>query len=263
MNCPSNRVLDAFHVAQELKALDGGEGRCWHAGEVILKPCDDLEFWTWMGIHLPMVKADGFRLPLPIAAVDGAWVVDGWCAIEAVEGDHPKEGRWAEVIAIGERFHEAAGHLQRPSFIDQRTDPWSLGDRVAWEEAISPFESERLTRLLEMREPVLAPSQFIHGDLTENILFANGYDPAVIDVSPYWRPVAFATAIVVADAVCWCQATPEVLIQAVAQVDQFSQYLIRALIYRMVTTLATHGDGPWMSGYDPGIDLLMKIMDGS
>lgn len=64
----------------------------------------------------------------------------------------------------------------------------------------------------------------------------------------------------VADAVCWCQVDPGVLIQAVSHVDQFPQYLIRALIYRVVTTLATHGDGPWMLGYDSGVDILLEMM---
>ena len=40
-----------------------------------------------------------------------------------------------------------------------------------------------------MRSPIVTTSQLIHGDLTENILFAEGLSPAVIDFSPYWRPV--------------------------------------------------------------------------
>ncbi len=35
-----------------------------------------------------------------------------------------------------------------------------------------------------------APPQLVHGDLTGNLLFHTSLPPAVIDLSPYWRPTA-------------------------------------------------------------------------
>jgi Ser/Thr protein kinase RdoA (MazF antagonist) len=58
-----------------------------------------------------------------------------------------------------------------------------------------------VARLLAARRPAGAPSQLIHGDLTRNVLFADEQPPADIDFSPYWRPKAFASAIVAVDAV--------------------------------------------------------------
>jgi hypothetical protein len=49
----------------------------------------------------------------------------------------------------------------------------------------------------------------------------------VIDFSPRWRPPAFASAIVVADALIWEGADASVL-DAVAHIENFSQYLVRA-----------------------------------
>ena len=51
--------------------------------------------------------------------------------------------------------------------------------------------------------PVTAPSQLIHGDLSGNVLFHAELPPAIIDFAACWRPVAFASAIVVADALVW------------------------------------------------------------
>jgi hypothetical protein len=59
----------------------------------------------------------------------------------------------------------------------------------------------------------------------------------VIDFAPYWHPPEYAAAIVVADALCWEDAPPE-LADAVAR-----QYLLRALIYRGVTSIEFGGDG--------------------
>ena len=110
-----------------------------------------------------------------------------------------------------------------------------------------------------MRSPMVITSQLIHGDLTENILFAEGFAPAVIDFSPYWRPVGFAPAIVVADAVCWRDADPSVLIKLVSHIEHFPQLLIRALVHRMVTTIADSQGEPALEGYDPGIDLAKQL----
>ena len=73
----------------------------------------------------------------------------------------------------------------------------------------------------------------MHGDLTGNVLFADGLPPAVIDFAPYWRPPAFATAVVVGDALLW-EGADETLLAAVEHVDAFPQFLLRALIYRAV-----------------------------
>jgi len=67
--------------------------------------------------------------------------------------------------------------------------------------------------------------------------------PAVIDFSPYWRPPAFASAIVVADALVW-EGADERILDAVSYVADFDQYLLRALIYRAVTDRLFRGDEP-------------------
>lgn len=46
----------------------------------------------------------------------------------------------------------------------------------------------------------------MHRDLTGNVLFSRSLPPAVIDISPYWRPPAYAEGVVVADALCWHEA---------------------------------------------------------
>ena len=48
---------------------------------------------------------------------------------------------------------------------------------------------KHLPALLAAVRPVsgVAP-QLIHGDLTGNVLFGDGLAPAIIDLSPYWRP---------------------------------------------------------------------------
>jgi uncharacterized protein (TIGR02569 family) len=128
--------------------------------------------------------------------------------------------------------------------------------RVAWGEIpASEFPHVRhLPELLSVLRPVTAPSQLIHGDLTGNVLFGSSQPPAIIDFSPYWRPTAYASAIVIADALVWEGAGRQVL-DAVTHIGDFGQYLARALIFRAVTgwifsqgqpaNSAAEDDAPW------------------
>lgn len=91
-----------------------------------------------------------------------------------------------------------------------------------------------LERLYSVLKPVGLPSQVIHGDLPGNILFAPGKDPAVIDFSPYYRPVGFALAVVVVDAIAWYDASFD-LVHHADHLEALDQLLARAAIYRLVT----------------------------
>lgn len=233
---PSAHVLAAFGAAVEPQPLGGGR-HAWRSGDLVLKPLDwamSPEELDWQGTVLDAVRQDGFRVARLRRARDGSALVDGWCAWEHVEGSH-EERRWAEVIAVGERFHAALAGVSRPALIDARTDHWAIGDRVAWGElpAARFAHVKHLPRLLAALRPIDEPSQLVHGDLTGNVLFARGLPPAVIDFSPYWRPTAFATAVVVGDALAW-EGADESLLAAVEHVDDFPQFLLRALIYRIV-----------------------------
>jgi uncharacterized protein (TIGR02569 family) len=263
---PTQSVLAAFGVpGVRSSPLGGGQGTAWLAGELVLKRADlDGEELRWQARIFPQVRCDGFRLARPRAAVDGSLCVDGWCATQYLAGRH-EQCRWAEILAVGEHFHAALRGIPRPPFLDQRSSPWAIGDRVAWGEIpASDFADVRhLAQLTAARRPVTALSQLIHGDLTGNVLFHDQLPPAVIDFSPYWRPGAFASAIVVADALVWEGAGSQIL-AAVSHVDDFGQYLVRALIYRKVTDwMLTRdrpaepaaNDDPWA----PAVDLACRL----
>lgn len=229
------------------------------ADDVIFKPVDvdDLEELAWQAQIFSRIPSAGFRLARPRRAADGSLCVDGWCATEYLTGTHAAH-RWPEIIAVGERFHAALREIPRPSFLDQRSSPWAISDRVAWGEIpASQFPHVRhLPTLVSALRPVTAPSQLIHGDLTGNVLFDSAQPPAITDFSPYWRPTAYASAIVIADALVWEGANRQVL-DAVTHIRDFGQYLVRALIFRAVTDWiasqeepanpAAEDDDPWAS----------------
>jgi uncharacterized protein (TIGR02569 family) len=204
----------------------------------------DQEELRWQNLLLSRIRCDGFRVAPPHRARNGSLTVDGWCCRTWLPGRHEAR-RWLEIVAIGYRFHAAFAAIDRPRFLDRRTDPWSIGDRVAWGElpAVDFAHVKHVPRLIAALRPLEAPSQLIHGDLAGNVLFADGLAPAIIDFSPYWRPTSFATAIVVGDALLWEGAGAE-LPQVFDRVPAFDQFLLRALIYRAVTDRILHADEP-------------------
>jgi uncharacterized protein (TIGR02569 family) len=232
---PPRHVREAFGVRAEPAPLPGGRGFAWRVGDLVLMPADLApDELAWQAEVLSTVRARDVRLSFPQRSTGGDLVVDGWTAWTYLSGEH-RPGRWLEVIEVGDRFHQAVAGLVRPSFVAARTDPWAIGDRVAWGELpIEPYRHvPHVSRLADRLAPFEARSQLIHGDLTGNVLFADGLPPAVIDLSLYWRPTAFATAIVVADALVW-EGADESLLDSVGDVDDIGQMLVRALLYRLV-----------------------------
>ena len=182
-----------------------------------------------------------------------------------VPGGSHLAGRWRDIIRTGDVFHRKTAPVQRPSFLDDREDPWAIGDRVAWGEmSISDIpETKHVERLTAHRRPVGGPSHLIHGDLTGNVLFHDRLPPAIIDLAPYFRPALFATAIVVADALAWEGADESLAHELVAQEPDFPQHLLRALIFRVVTDRLCRLDQPLRADEDdaylPAVDLAIRM----
>jgi uncharacterized protein (TIGR02569 family) len=267
MTSPPRQVREAFGVDDDPVPLPGGRGFAWRAGGLVLKPVDlDPEELAWQAEVLPTVDARDVRLSYPRRAVGGELVVDGWTAWPYLVGEH-RDRRWAEIIEVGARFHRAIAGLARPGFVAARMNPWAIGDRVAWGELpLDPYRDvPHVARLADGLAPVAARSQLIQGDLTGNVLFADGLAPALIDLSLYWRPTAFATAIVVADALVW-EGADASLLESVGKREDFGQMLLRALLYRLVA--AVEGGFEEDSAaidrrYRPAVDLACHLNDTS
>lgn len=197
---------------------------------MVLKRAGDLaeaDFVTALCSRLPMMAAS-------LAAADGAWVCSGWTATAWVDGE-PDPTRWDDVLKIGAELHGALAGLDPswPEDLDGRTTPWAVADRVAWgeqpiPEAITGLAAEVAERALASAESGGARTQVVHGDLAANVLFPDSGPPVVIDLSPYRRPVGYATAVVVVDQVAWYGAPPA----RATLVDRSD--LSRAIAFRVV-----------------------------
>ena len=192
-----------------------------------MKPVTDPVHASWLAEVLHGLPESGdVRVIRPVAARDGSWVVDGWAAWSWLEGDVDAR-RVDDVLAVSAAFHALVADVPPPP-VAPLDDPWRLGDRFAWEgEHLDTPVPDEVAAVRARLAPVDGADQLVHADLLGNVLFADGLPPAVIDVSPSWRPPAFAGAVVCVDAVSWWDGEPSVLRLA----DE--QLVLRAALFRL------------------------------
>ena len=252
-----------FGVEPRATRLPGGQGTSWAAGELVFKPVGDEEEARWLAETLTSVVQDGYRLAEPVRATDGRWVVDGWTAARWVAGDPGPVGHWQELLAASRAFHAAVRDVPRPALLDRRSHWWAKADRSAWGETEPPpAPALRLlrSRLLRFTRPATDRPQLVHGDLSGNVLFHERLPPAVLDMSPYWRPQLFAESIIVADGLLWWGAGGE-LLSAAGRAGEPS-WLARGLLFRLDTVgheLASSGGSPSdhdVASFDAALTLL-------
>jgi uncharacterized protein (TIGR02569 family) len=262
---PPVEVLEAFSASGEPTLMSGGQGRTWRAGDVVLKPVEDVVEHAWVAEVYDAWPSEEVRVPQPLRAGD-AWSFRGWGAHVLVPGETAQVGddpAWFR--ATHDAFHDAVAALERPSFLDDRDDAWSYGDRVAWEGAAldgAPRTVALIQRALDLMQPVDLPAQVIHGDLCVNVL-RDGDRPGVIDWPAYHRPRSWALAITASDAICWEGADPS-LLDSWAEGPSWLQLVLRAAVYRMATRAHNEVAGVALDdedGYVTGRGRLLDLVE--
>lgn len=219
-----------FALDGPLARLAGGEGRTYRAGEVIYRRDPNVEENAFIVDLYRSIAQDGFRVPLPLPTSSGIWTTpEGWTAWTFVSGQPAVPADLAQVIPALQAFHRALAQVERPAYLDRRDSPYDRADRLAWSDAptIDSRVAALISPLLERKREVSGlRAQLIHGDLNEqNILVAPGVSPALIDMTPYWRPPEFALAVLA----FWIgpyRGSAEVL-PLFAAIPAFDQMLIR------------------------------------
>lgn len=234
---PDREVLEAFGViGGAVQVLDGGAETSVRVGSTVFKRVDDVVVADWSQRVLAALDPSAWRAPLPLAAVDGRWVVNGWTATAFIDGLRPFTEQPAVVIDVGlDLSEQLTDHMTTGvEAIGRRTDRWAIADRVAWgEQAPDSFGLhtevlELLRRLRAHQDDRTESPNIVHGDLASNVFVDPSGTPTVLDLSPYVRPARFGSAIVVVDHLLWFGGAPT--LRQLADDDS----LARALTFRVV-----------------------------
>ena len=226
-----------FGLAGEPVALVGGQGRAYLVGGVVLKPAESTAESNWVADFFDKkTTPTGIRLQKPVRSINGNWIESGFVGWTFLEGAETS-GRYEEKLRASEIYHAAMADVSEPDFIQRRENPYAVADKIAWQEKQMNYDkdfAEVVQSFLDSLEPLDLPRQLIHGDLAGNILFHPALPPAIIDQTPYWRPVDFAKAILLVDALAWDTKTKESeIFEAFQKVDNIRQLSIRAVLRRI------------------------------
>lgn len=263
---PGRDILQAFGINGEPTLVAGGRGLCFRVGMILFKPAEHEAEAQWVSQLAARVldwQPSQYRLARPLAVISNSddYVFRGWTASSFLNGAVPPRMRFEEIIAVARAFSaDLAEHgIDKPTFIDQRVDRWSEADRVTWgEKALKDVKNvdskilQYMSPILETLKAMVKPlppelgSQLIHSDLTGNILFdeENRSPPGIIDLTMYWRPSAYAEAIIVADGLTW-HGEGSGLIELYGTDDIRLQLLVRAMYWRNIT-YAIDPDVDWI-----------------
>ncbi len=227
-------IAGLYGADQQPTMLTGGQNTTWKAGDLILKPAAPTS-GSLAELICEIPVTDALRLPKPLKSIQGHWVESGYVAWTYLQGETMR-GRYEEKIVICDLFSAAFSGIARPNLLDQRKDAWAMADRVTWNEHdaryIPPFQ-KLINKVRRHLVAVDLREEIIHGDMAGNILFEESMPPAVIDITLYWRPINYAKALLIVDAVTWEGADPSIynLVRYNAAMDQLT---LRAALRRII-----------------------------
>lgn len=238
---PTKSLAEAFGVAENPIPLEGGQNTNYIAGNIVLKPADDIIFNNWMAEVFESFPDSPFvRFSRPIKSSTGTWVYERYVAWSFLKGKHVN-GHYEEKLHASIEFHKLLKNLSKPDFIDTVKNSWSIGNLVAWQKLEFNYDQDFMDLYNQIKpylKPLDLPFQLVHGDLLGNFLCDQNLPPAIIDFSPAWAPNGFAEGIMFADAIAWENANPKIL-EVFNKIPNFDQFAWRGVL-RRITEQAEH-----------------------
>jgi uncharacterized protein (TIGR02569 family) len=236
MSILSLSIAQAFGSDEVPYLLHGGQEETYRSGNIVLKPVTDEEETDWLGKTFgEPVELEHVRIPNAIRSVRGNWSEDGYCAWSYLEGS-VREGRYVEKVRAADSFHTFLESVPRPGFIGKLGNVWSVADRMTWGEIPWNVDAELATFVDPLRAKLAQidlPDQVIHGDLSGNVLVHDTLPPAIIDLTMYFRPAAFAQAVILTDSV-W-DREPFAERSAFDGIPCLEQLALRATLWRILS----------------------------
>jgi uncharacterized protein (TIGR02569 family) len=231
---------EAFGITEKITLLPGGfDLKTYRSRNIILRNLgkNAQEVGTWHAELFNQTKQDGFRVAKPIKAANGSWFFNGWVAEHFLEGSPATKNDIKAIINAANNFHAALAGIPLPEYRKKNPTMWDRADQWAWNEVpedIDPMLRELALELQALKKPVTLKDQLIHGDLNiNNILISDTLPPAIIDFTPYFRPVEFALAVTA----YWVGPyTGDIkILEEFKDIKEFDQMLIRAGLRSMLT----------------------------
>lgn len=230
------KIARSFGCDMDLVHFPDGQGHTYQCGNMVIKRTGNVaESIALAEIMLALPQSEKLRLPTPLKTIDGEWVVDDFVAWTFLSGADLC-GNYEEKVAAIDTYNEIFSTVSKPDFMDHRSDGWAVADRVCWGEQVAVYEpvfQNIIDDITPLLEDITLPEQLIHGDISRHILLESGSAPAVIDITPYWRPANFAHAVMMVTDIAWWEGDISDF-EFLRERPHWRQLVIRAALRRII-----------------------------
>ncbi|OGQ17559.1 MAG: hypothetical protein A3B70_03265 [Deltaproteobacteria bacterium RIFCSPHIGHO2_02_FULL_40_11] len=182
----------------------------------------------------------------PIKSISGNWVIENWAATTYIESKHIKNN-WKDRLTASRKFHELLKRFAWNAKLQPERHRFSHADSIVW--GNSPFKNmfygnmgEYINKIFSFFEKINCENQIIHSDLCGNTLFTENKIPVIIDFSPAFRPIRYAEAIIICDAIAWEDAPLELM--DILDAQDRDQYMLRAINFRLIIAALNEPNRP-------------------
>jgi hypothetical protein len=236
-----SRIINAFtDNDKKIVPMSGGQNTSVRVGGVVIKPIDEIEKYNWLAEKFEGLRSQNIIIANPVRDNTGNFLNNGYGATKYVRCKFIKN-KLREKLLASDEFHGLVKGITKPEGFSLWESPWSKATKIAWSEIDLPIIGNGdIKRILESiqdkYEEVKLANQFIHSDLAGNILF-RFYKPVIIDISPEFRPVEYANALLIADSIAWHGAKLNSLKYLRYDKELKRQLLIRAIMFRLCVPL--------------------------
>ncbi|HLD74642.1 MAG TPA: hypothetical protein VJB34_07065 [Bdellovibrionota bacterium] len=258
-------VKNEFHLQGDSVLLEGGSGHAYRFKDIVIKKILDSEEYNWSAELLSKTPTSSeILIAKPIKSISGNWVVEKWAATTYIKSKHIKNN-WQDRLTASRKFHELLKNFAWNIKLRPERHRFSHADSIVW--GNGPLKNmfhenmrQYINRVFSFFKPLKCNNQIIHSDLCGNTLFTENKIPVIIDFSPAFRPVHYAEAIIICDAIAWEDAPLELM--DILDAQDRDQYMLRAINFRLIIAALNepHRPGIFKSEVECFASILKKII---
>lgn len=236
-----DNISKLFTNSNNIEKLAGGEDKSYRVGDLSIKPVIENEKYEWVAKSFEDLSSSEILISKPVKSLNGNYIENGYCATNFIPGSF-YENRMIQKLEAADKFHKLTKNIVKPGDFSKWSSPWSFSTQVAWQEIELPGNFNKkakdiLYKLINHLEDLALDFQFIHTDPAGNILFNNNGIPIIIDITPDFRPVEYANALLVVDSIAW-HNEPIISLDLLKYDSKVKKQLIlRAVIFRLCVPL--------------------------
>ena len=157
------------------------------------------------------------------------------------------KNNWQDRLNASRKFHALLKNYAWNVALRPKRHRFSYANSIVWgdisfENMFNGKIGAYIKQIFSFFKHINCNNQIIHSDLCGNTLFTENKIPVIIDFSPAFRPIRYAEAIIICDAIAWEDAPLELM--DILDAQDRDQYMLRAINFRLIIAALNEPNRP-------------------